>query len=324
MGKKPVLGLIGLAWIGLAISGCKGGGGCNCDSSAQKPSRRDFGGTTWGKKNNQGVAKQQAPADESVAAKGTDPRTKPAYDYPVGDRDVPPDRGAVAEKEVVERRPTEQVQNPPARLPDENLMSGGGPEVTKKETSSGILPASRTTEVTPPAETQIHEIQGQATPEVQRTPPYSQTGPELPLVVPHGSAAPASTLANPTGAPVPPPPPTIEQMGAGPGVTPPAPAAAGGRPMAVPVQAPLPVPSPLPSGTPPMPMTDGGATLAPATATAPTVAATPAPVVDVPPGPPAPAIQSGVRDYMPAQPTPPSTTPQLPSVPPPGAPPAVR
>ena len=72
------------------------------------------------------------PAEDSVAAKGTNQRQATDYDFDPKKRDVPPDRGAVAEKAVVER-PREQTQNPPTRLPPDSLMTEVVPRLRNRK-----------------------------------------------------------------------------------------------------------------------------------------------------------------------------------------------
>lgn len=156
MGKKPVLGLVGL-FVGLTLSGCKDcscgwlGGGSRKDpdppiaTAQKKPAAREA--SVWNQR-------ERTLQDRTVAGKGGDPsRLKSSHEEPVTPRDLTGQVGGAneaaemaAEEQtppvspgVIRTRLTEP--RPPAvdtRMPDE--MPAGGAEIPPAPLSMGKLP----------------------------------------------------------------------------------------------------------------------------------------------------------------------------------------
>jgi hypothetical protein len=308
MGKKPVLGLVGLAWLGLAVGGCKSSGGCDCDKSAQqpKPKRADNGyARAWGQPKPQNATAQQTqPAEGTVASKGVDPRAQPDYDYDPSKRE-PTERGSVAR----------QIQDVPGKLPAD--LSPESTAVLKKPAGTPeLVQTGRTPEPPTGSETSRQQVPAHNVAGTEKTvPPQATPGPDLGEVRPHptpelGGApegTPVGMPANPlvektggTGSPMPPPPPTIATTGTAP------------APIREVEPATLPTPTQMPT-TPPTPPAEAGTMAAPVGG--PTPPAPTNPLAEVPP--PGPAIQKGVKDNTPPLPPTPEGTKPLPTVQPP-------
>ena len=303
MGKKPALGLIGLAWLGLAVGGCKSG--CDCgDKSAQKPQqprqRADNGfAKSWRQPKRQNAADQQQLApEEGIAAKGANPRAQPAYNYDPSLRE-PVERGGLAQ----------QVREVPPRLPQE--LTPENAAVTQKPLGAPeLIRTGRTMETTTPPQT-YPDAPAHTTPRPEGGVPPAGAGPDLDDVKPH--VPPSPPTGEPMGGPAPPPPPSVEKVGTMP-PPPPGVGTTGGAPTgSVPEYDPASMPTtskPL-SAAPPAPVAEAGA-VSPGSGAVPPAPTNP--VSDVPPPPP--ALQYGAREnHMPPLQDAPQGTPQLPTPP---------
>ena len=301
MGKKPVLGLVGLAWLGLAVGGCKSGCGCGGDNSAQGQTRRraDNGyAKAWGQKKTQHPADQQqqpAPEEGAVAAKGVDPRSQPAYNFPVNERDVPREQENVAE----------QVQKQPSALPHD-LSPENTAAMKRSAATPEVIQTGRTE--TPATPQTLPDAQGQAAPRSEGAVPPT-VGAGVGDVVPHRPAV--ASPSDPMGGPAPPAPPSVEKVGGGVPPPPPTVGTAAGSPTS-------PIPEYAPAATPTASPLSAAPTAPPSGAVAPAGAVVPptpvSPLSKVPP--PSNALTNGARgETLPPLPEPPASTPPLPTIP---------
>jgi hypothetical protein len=305
MGKKPVLGLVGLAWLGLTVGGCKH---CDCDKTAQdRQQRRDNGyAKAWRQPKPQDATAQQTQVqaqEGAVASKGTDPRLRPAYDLD-DTKYEPTAKGSVAR----------QIQEVPQQLP-EKLTAESAAVMKKPAGNPELVQTGRATETPGAPELPRSDVVEHKSAITEGTvPAHAAPGPDLGEVRP---PAPAQVGETPVGGPGNiSAPPTVEKVGGSVPVPPPPPAGAAPGMAPEPIRelapaAPLPAPSQPLSAAPAAPPAEASKVVDPASGATPPAPASP--VVEVPPPPS--AMQNGVKEgLMPPLPAAPASTPQLPSV----------
>ena len=145
MGKKPVLGLVGLCWLGLTVSGCKD---CGCGNKSAQKSRDTYP-----------VARRQAPQgsetttaaterprsveEASVATKTVAPRATNPYDLPPDQYDPPGAGEVAAAKPAVAEKAVTQVAKPipqPASFPIAADTAAG----PKMDATDSVVPPGKT------------------------------------------------------------------------------------------------------------------------------------------------------------------------------------
>src|SRR5262245_58183269 len=221
MGKKPVLGLLGLAWVGLALSGCKD---CCCGNSGWKKDSQPTARRTTPPTDAMAQSRPRSVEQAPIAAKGAGtPQLQHPYNFPTASPDVP------APPSSRTSPPVETVSVPSRQTPP---TTEGPVELSNKPVPE--TPAS--VPMTRPDSAPIHEIPSpQTVKKVEPSPlpklpdpqgaqepaeKAAETPPEIPApskvdtlpALPQGAPEPKKTAPVPMPPSVPDLPPSLPEM----------------------------------------------------------------------------------------------------------------